>query len=57
MIDLNGCGWLLETGRYLQCDGVGKVGVLEEDGGLTGEGIDSIKQGVEWKERMAKQTF
>ena len=44
-----GCG-----NRCLQCDGVGEFGVLEEDGGLTGEGGGLYKmslKGVGWKKK------
>ena len=38
------CLWLVAGNRYLQCDGVGEFGVLDEDGGLT-VGNKSFKKG------------
>ena len=46
--------------KHLKCDGVGEFWVLEEDVGLTGEGVGLYKmalKGVEWKIRMGKQKF
>ena len=34
--------WLVAGNRYLQCDGVGKAGMLNEDDELTVEGCEVL---------------
>ena len=55
--------WLAAGNRYLQCDGVREVGLLNKDGGLTVGGwvggycIKCLKRGWNGKKKVGKQIF
>ena len=41
--------WLVDGNRYFQCDGLGEVGVLDEDDGLT---VGGGQEGTEELDKM-----